>query len=62
MLAYGIEIAISVVYVFVTRSRIKWLLPLAWGRYFLIKNIHYIDMNIITIVPLFVLSSAHANL
>ncbi|XP_060579946.1 cadherin EGF LAG seven-pass G-type receptor 1-like isoform X3 [Ruditapes philippinarum] len=31
MLAYGIEIAISVVYVFVTRSRIKWLLPLAWG-------------------------------
>ncbi|KAL4232620.1 hypothetical protein ACF0H5_007310 [Mactra antiquata] len=31
MLAYGIEIAVCVVYVFVTRSRIRWLLPLAWG-------------------------------
>jgi len=31
MLAYGIEIGVSVIYVFVTRSRLKWLLPCAWG-------------------------------
>ncbi|KAL3883198.1 hypothetical protein ACJMK2_029488, partial [Sinanodonta woodiana] len=30
MLAFGIEIAVSVIYVFVTRSRIRWLLPIAW--------------------------------
>ncbi|KAH3725486.1 hypothetical protein DPMN_051330 [Dreissena polymorpha] len=31
MLAYGVEIAISVIYVFETDSRLKWLLPVAWG-------------------------------
>ncbi|KAL3877079.1 hypothetical protein ACJMK2_034834 [Sinanodonta woodiana] len=30
MLAFGIEIAVSVIYVFVTSSRIRWLLPIAW--------------------------------
>ncbi|KAH3725557.1 hypothetical protein DPMN_051402, partial [Dreissena polymorpha] len=30
MLAYGVEIAISVIYVFKTDSRLKWLLPVAW--------------------------------
>ncbi|KAL3883250.1 hypothetical protein ACJMK2_029533 [Sinanodonta woodiana] len=30
MLAYGIELAVTVVYVFETRSRVRWLLPLAW--------------------------------
>ncbi|KAL3883153.1 hypothetical protein ACJMK2_029444, partial [Sinanodonta woodiana] len=30
MLAFGIEIAVSVIYVFVTRSRTRWLLPIAW--------------------------------
>ncbi|KAL3877058.1 hypothetical protein ACJMK2_034813, partial [Sinanodonta woodiana] len=30
MLAFGIEIAVSVIYVFVTSSRIRWLLPFAW--------------------------------
>ena len=31
MLAEGIEIAVTVLYVFSTKSRIKWLLPAAWG-------------------------------
>ncbi|KAK3584429.1 hypothetical protein CHS0354_017709 [Potamilus streckersoni] len=30
MLAFGIEIAVSVIYVFATRSRVQWLLPVAW--------------------------------
>ncbi|KAL3883202.1 hypothetical protein ACJMK2_029492, partial [Sinanodonta woodiana] len=30
MLAFGIEIAVSVIYVFETRSRIRWMLPIAW--------------------------------
>ncbi|XP_052279115.1 sushi, von Willebrand factor type A, EGF and pentraxin domain-containing protein 1-like isoform X5 [Dreissena polymorpha] len=31
MLAEGIEIAVTVLYVFVTKSRLKWMLPCAWG-------------------------------
>ena len=31
MLAEGIEIAVTVLYVFSTKSRIKWILPCAWG-------------------------------
>ena len=38
MLAEGIEIAVMVVYVFTTKSRIKWLIPLAWCKY--TKRIH----------------------
>ncbi|KAK3598142.1 hypothetical protein CHS0354_027442, partial [Potamilus streckersoni] len=30
MLAYGIDIAVSVIYVFSTRSHVQWLLPFAW--------------------------------
>ncbi|XP_052275320.1 sushi, von Willebrand factor type A, EGF and pentraxin domain-containing protein 1-like [Dreissena polymorpha] len=31
MLAEGIEIGITVLYVFVTKSRLKWILPAAWA-------------------------------
>ncbi|XP_052810253.1 uncharacterized protein LOC128238399 isoform X3 [Mya arenaria] len=31
MLAYGVEIAISIIYVFAVGSRLKWLIPAAWG-------------------------------
>lgn len=31
MLAEGIEIVITVKYVFIRQSRIKWMIPLAWG-------------------------------
>ena len=32
MLAEGIEITITVKFVFVKKSRIKWMIPLAWGK------------------------------
>lgn len=31
MLAEGVEITISVKYVFLTKSRLRWMLPLSWG-------------------------------
>ncbi|KAL3883261.1 hypothetical protein ACJMK2_029544 [Sinanodonta woodiana] len=30
MFAYGIELAVTVIYVFEAKSRVRWLLPLAW--------------------------------
>ncbi|KAL3883255.1 hypothetical protein ACJMK2_029538, partial [Sinanodonta woodiana] len=30
MLAYGIELAVTVIHVFEAKSRVGWLLPLAW--------------------------------
>ena len=38
MLAEGIEIGITVLYVFVTKSRLKWILPAAWGEH---RNYYY---------------------
>ncbi|KAL5009618.1 hypothetical protein ScPMuIL_011923 [Solemya velum] len=31
MLAEGIEVAVTVLYVFSTKSRVRWMLPLSWG-------------------------------
>ena len=33
MLAEGIDIAVSIMYVFATKSRILWLIPLSWCMY-----------------------------
>lgn len=65
MLAEGIEIAVTVLYVFSTKSRIKWLLPAAWGMislafllsFFLSKGVLVVRIyNLIICIAMILLS------